>query len=75
MRTAKEILADMVEAVREHEANRDAEWDFKDRHGECYSWNDEEEKEHDQILADISKSHDRLVELVREATGDNSIWF
>ena len=74
MRTDTEILKDMMDAIIEHESNRDAEWDFMDEHSDSDYWTDEECEEHDRILADTKDSHDRLQELIREATGDTEFW-
>ena len=70
MRTDTEILKDMMDAIIEHESNRDAEWDFMDEHSDSDYWTDEECEEHDQILADIKDSRARIQGLIREATGD-----
>ena len=74
-REEAEILKDLMDAIIEHESNRDAEWDFIEKHGVSGQyWNDEETEEHDQILADIKDSHDRIQGLIREATGDTEFW-
>lgn len=75
-RTKEEILKDLVNVVMDHEFNRDCEWDFCEKKGyDSEYWTDEDVDEHNIILEAIAKTHDRLVSLAREATGDMSISF
>ena len=75
-RTDGEILKDLMDAVIEHEANRDAEWEFQEEHGSDGNfWNADDICEHDQILADIQSTHDRIKALIVEATGDKDFVF
>lgn len=76
MRTDTEILKDLIDAVVEHEGDRNTELEFYDRYGmDSAWWTDEQTEEHDEILDAENKSHDRLLALYREATGDNELWF
>jgi len=68
-------LHDLIDAIVEHDSNRDAEWDFIDNHGNNGFWTDEEQEEHDEILADIQKSHDRILSIIRRVTGDDKFVF
>ena len=75
-RTAEEILKDLCEEIVKYNARRDDEWDFADEHGiEGYNWTDEDNDEHEEILADILKGRDRIRTLLREATGDITLDF
>lgn len=75
-RSAEEILKDFIDAVPDHEYNRNAEWEFIDQHGDDPSyWDEEDAEEHERILEAIRKTHDRLQALCREASGDNEISF
>lgn len=75
-RTAEEILKDLCEEIVKYNSRRDDEWDFADKYGtEAEFWTDEEETEHDEILADIQKGRDRIRNLLREATGDATLEF
>lgn len=75
-RSEMEILKDFLDAVPDHEYNRNEEWEFIEEHGDDPSyWSDEDAEEHDRILEAIRKSHDRLQALCREATGDDTISF
>lgn len=75
-RTAEEILKDLCEEIVKYNARRDDEWDFADEHGiEGYNWTDEDNDEHEEILADIQKGRDRIRTLLREATGDMTMGF
>ena len=76
MRTDTEILKDLIDAVVEHEGDRNTELEFYDHHGmDSAWWTDEQTEEHDEILDACHKSHDRLLALCVEATGDNELWF
>lgn len=70
MRKPEEILDEMVEAIVQHERNRDAEWHFHDKHGNPDFWDDDQMNEHKEILKDIWDSHDKLRDLIREWKGD-----
>lgn len=72
-RTDKEILDDLVAAVREYESLRDDEWNFKDKHGNSDFWDDWEDKEHDELIEKLAASYGKVKDLIIEATGDASI--
>lgn len=74
-RTDTEILKDLVEAVRTHNALRDEEWDFEESHGDRYMWNAEEMAAHDELLDEIRESTEKVRSLMVEATGDETITF
>ena len=70
-RSDTEIQKDMIDAVMEHESNRDDELEFIGEHGDDgYDWSDEDDKEHERIISAIRESRDRLQNLIREATDD-----
>lgn len=71
MEIAEEKLKMLAEAVREHDFNRDREWDFVDKHGyDSSMWSEEQEEEHNEILDDILCSRKSLQGILREITGD-----
>lgn len=72
-RTPREILDDMSAEVVKYSSLRDDEWDFEERHGNREMWDEDVDKEHEELLDDIQKSRDRLTKLVREATGNKSL--
>jgi len=74
-RTDKEILDDLVAAVREYESLRDDEWDFQDKHGNSDFWDDWEQKAHDELIDELAASYGKVKDLIIEATGDASITF
>lgn len=74
-RTEKEILADLVEAVKEYNRLRDEEWYFADEHGDTAFWDADTDKEHEELLGDIYESRKRVHGLLVEATGDKTLEF
>lgn len=75
-RTAEEILKDLVQAVRDHEFNRDCELEFYSDHGyESEYWNEEQTLEQERICRDIRESHDRIQSIVAECLGDVDFTF
>ena len=66
----KSILVRLIDAVVEHERNRDMELEFLDNHGHPDYWGVEDVVEHNAILTDIKASHDKVESIIREATGD-----
>ena len=75
MRTDTEILKDLIDAVMEYNSLRDEEWDFNDRNGNPCMWDEDACAEHDELLADITKSRHAVRDLIVEATGDTEISF
>ena len=74
LRRPREILDDLVEAVRRLESLRDDEWDFADRHGiDGMFWDEDVSSEHDELLDDIQKARNEATRLVREATGNDKL--
>jgi hypothetical protein len=63
-------IKELVDAIEEHEYNRDCEWDFMDEHSDSDYWTDEQCEEHDRILESIHESHDRIQSLIRKITGN-----
>jgi hypothetical protein len=75
-RTDTEILKELMDALMEYNSDRDAEWDFVDKHGlDESTWSEENVEEHQQILDDIQRNRTRIRDLLREATGDATIEF
>ena len=74
-RTDTEILKELIDVLIEYNADRDAEWDFQEEHPDTAFWSDEDENEHEQIIADILKNRDRIQAIIREATGDENFIF
>lgn len=69
-------LKELIAAVREYNYDRDAEWDFADKHGvDASGWTDEQVEEHDQILADIARNRKHIQEILRRVTGDVALEF
>lgn len=69
-------LKELTAAVREYNYDRDAEWDFADKHGhDASGWTDEQVEEHDQILADIARNRERIQGILRRVTGDVALEF
>ena len=75
-RTDTEILKELMDALMEYNSDRDAEWDFVDKHGlDESTWSEENVEEHQQILDDIQRNRTRIQALICEATGDATIEF
>ena len=74
-RTDGAILKDLIAAVVRHESNRDEEWVFHDEHPDPAFWNKDMEEEHQKILDDITESHNCIMSLIVEATGDKDYIF
>jgi hypothetical protein len=73
-RSAAAILKDISSEIVKYSQLRDDEWDFEDAHGHRDMWTNRDDREHDRILDNIQKSRNKLTRLVREATGDESVW-
>lgn len=74
-RTDTEILKDLVEAVREYNSLRDAEWDFEDENGDRDFWDEGTNDTHEKLLNTITESRIKVRNLIVEATGDETIGF
>lgn len=75
-RSDTEILKDIVQAIQEHECNRDCKLDFYSDHGyESENLTDEQAKGQEIILTDIHDSHDKLQKLIGEYLGDPNFRF
>ena len=73
-RHPKDMLLDLVAAIKDLESFRDDEWDFADRHGlDGSTWSDETAQDHDDILEAIASARSRVRDLCREATGDEKL--
>lgn len=71
---AKELLTELIEAVRTYDALRDMEWDFEEKYGHNRDlWDDEVIERHDTLLKDISNTQDTINTIFFEATGDKSV--
>lgn len=69
-------LKELMDAVMEYNSDRDAEWDFADKHGlDASTWTEEQTEEHDQILADIARNRERIRGILRIVTGDAKLEF
>lgn len=69
-RTSREILDDLIKAVKDLNDIRDKEWDFFDRHGiSGLKWRSDDVKEHDRILESIIERRKKVNDLAREASG------
>lgn len=75
MRTDTEILKGLIDAVMEYNSLRDDEWEFQDEHGHPDFWDAEVCDEHDELVADVLESRQRVRALLVEATGDDTISF
>lgn len=74
VRSDRQILDDLVDAVLCLMERGDAESDFYDEHGrDAAYWDDEDEREHDAIVAEVLECRSRARGLIREATGDDGI--
>ena len=75
-RSAEELLKDLVQAVRDHEFNRDCELEFYSDHGyESEYWDEGQTLEQERICRDIRESHDRIQGIVAEYLGDEDFTF
>lgn len=73
-RPYREILLELVEAVKELNAMRDDEWDFAYEHGTDASyWTNKEDKDHQWIEDSIQAYRENVQRLAREATGDENL--
>lgn len=73
-RTSREMLRDLVKAVKELEDMRDAEWGFADERGhDSAFWTDKDERQHQWILDSIQACREEVQALAREATGDSKL--
>lgn len=72
-RGAREILNDIVDAIRELESLRDDEWEFEETHGDRAFWDAKVGREHDKLVGKILKARRRVRDLAREATGNNEL--
>lgn len=74
LRRPREILDDLVEAVRELEVRRDEEWEFAEKHGiGAICWTEKDSEDHDEIVAAVVDARKRVRDLCREATGDGNL--
>ena len=75
MRTDTEILKYLIDAVMEYNSLRDDEWEFQGEHGHPDFWDADVCDEHDELIANIFDSRQRVRSLLVEATGDDTISF
>ena len=69
-------LKELIDVILEYNHDRDLEWDFVDKHGlDGTLWTAEQEEEHGLILADIARNRERIRDIIRNVTGDNTIEF
>ena len=74
MRTDKEILTDLIEAVRYYDSLRDDEWSIEEENNyNREMWDGDSIARHDEILSDIETARKRVNDLFFEATGDKTI--
>jgi len=68
-RPSREILDELIEAVRCLNSMRDEEWRFVDKYGiDSSFWSDSQEEYHHEILDSIQKNFENVERLVCEAT-------
>lgn len=73
-RPYREILFELVEAVKNLEGMRDAEWGFAEDHGtDGAFWTEGDKEDHQWILDSIETYREEVQKLAREATGDDGI--
>ena len=65
----------LIPILLEYNRLRDEEWDFEDAHGNRDFWDDETNKEHDELLADISAKRAEIRDILRKVTGDPNLQF
>lgn len=73
LRRPREILDDLVEAVRRLEILRDVERDFETDHGNRLCWDHDVCEEHDELVEEILAARYKVRDLCREATGDGNL--
>ena len=65
----------LIPILLEYNRLRDEEWDFEDAHGNRDFWDDETNKEHDELLAAIGKKRAEVESHLREITGNPDLKF
>lgn len=65
----------LIPVLLEYNRLRDEEWEFEDAHGNRDFWDDEVNKEHDELLADISAKRAEIRDILRKVTGDPNLQF
>ena len=64
-----------VPLLLEYNRFRDEEWEFEDAHGNRDFWDDEVNKEHDELLAAIGKKRAEVENYLRIITGNPNLRF
>ena len=64
-----------VPLLLEYNRLRDEEWEFEDAHGNRDFWDDEVNKEHDELLEAIGKKRAEVETYLREITGNPNLKF
>lgn len=70
-----ELLDKLIPILVEYNKLRDEEWDFEDNHPGRAFWSEDIQKEHDELLEEISQKRIAIRDILREAACDQTLQF